>query len=77
MASASTIMIAMSSSPAAFFTARPATTMSNTAFSSCECVGNATHWEPIRAMRTPATGPENGSPAIWVDAEAALMANTS
>ena len=29
------------------------------------------------ATRTPPTGPENGSPAIWVDADAALIASTS
>ena len=73
VASASTIMIA--TSPSA--TTRPATTMSNTAVSSCSTVGNATHWPLISATRTPPTGPENGSPAIWVDAEAALIASTS
>ena len=82
VASASTIMIAtslFSASP----TTRPATTMSNTAPSSCSTVGNATHWPPlfsgveISATRTPPTGPENGSPEIWVDADAALMASTS
>ncbi|SLJ16149.1 Uncharacterised protein [Mycobacteroides abscessus subsp. abscessus] len=82
VASASTIMIATSPDS----TTRPATTMSNTAPSSCSTVGNATHWPPpaefapwsgIRATRTPPTGPENGRPAIWVDAEAALMATTS
>ncbi len=31
----------------------------------------------ISATRTPATGPENGSPEIWVDADAALIASTS
>ena len=56
--------------------------MSNTAFSSCEWVGKATHWlspdsPVISATRTPATGPENGRPEIWVDADAALMASTS
>jgi hypothetical protein len=73
VASASTIMIA--TSPPG--TTRPATTMSNTASSSCSTVGNATHWVPMRATRTPPTGPENGRPAIWVDAEAALIASTS
>src|SRR3984957_9543175 len=72
VASASTIMIA-TSSPAL----RPATTMSNTAPSSCSTVGNATHWPLMSATRTPPTGPENGSPEIWVDADAALMASTS
>ncbi|SKU16197.1 Uncharacterised protein [Mycobacteroides abscessus subsp. abscessus] len=62
VASASTIMIATSESPAVP-TLRPATTMSNTAFSSCSTVGNATHCPSIRATRTPPTGPENGSPA--------------
>ena len=51
--------------------------MSKTAFSSWVCVGNATHWPSISATRTPATGPENGRPEIWVDADAALMASTS
>src|SRR6185437_191562 len=76
VASASTIMIAisaLSSLPAM----RPATTMSNTARSSSECRGNATHVPSTRATRTPATGPENGRPEIWVDADAALMASTS
>lgn len=70
--SASTIMIATSSP-----TMRPATTMLKVAFASCDQVGNATHWSSIRATRTPPTGPENGRPAIWVDADAALMASTS
>ena len=72
VASASTIMIATSSA-----VLRPATTMSKTALSSCSTVGNATHWPSISATRTPPTGPENGSPEIWVDADAALMASTS
>ncbi|SKW16291.1 Uncharacterised protein [Mycobacteroides abscessus subsp. massiliense] len=72
VASASTIMIATSSA-----VLRPATTMSNTAVSSCSIVGNATHWPSIRATRTPPTGPVKGSPAICVDADAALMASTS
>ena len=73
VASASTIMIATSSAVAL----RPATTMSNTALSSCSTVGNATHWPSISATRTPPTGPENGMPEIWVDADAALIASTS
>ena len=51
--------------------------MSNTAPSSCSTVGNATHWPSISATRTPPTGPENGRPEIWVDADAALIASTS
>ena len=31
----------------------------------------------ISATRTPPTGPENGSPENWVDADAALIASTS
>ena len=72
VASASTIMIATS-----LPTTRPATTMSNTAFSSCGCVGKATHWPSIRATRVAPTGPENGRPASWVEADAALIATTS
>ena len=34
-------------------------------------------WPSIRATRTPPTGPEKGSPEIWVDADAALIASTS
>ncbi|SKY17729.1 Uncharacterised protein [Mycobacteroides abscessus subsp. abscessus] len=82
VASASTIMIATSaSSPSP--TMRPATTMSKTAPSSCSTVGNATHWPALfssvgmSATRTPPTGPENGRPASWVDADAALIATTS
>ncbi len=71
--SASTIMIA--TSPVSV--TRPATTMSNTAFSSWECDGKATHWPSIRATRTPPTGPENGRPESWVDIDAALIARTS
>ena len=82
VASASTIMIATSP----LSTTRPATTMSKTALSSCSTVGNATHWPPpavpafgswMSATRTPPTGPENGRPAICVEADAALMATTS
>ena len=51
--------------------------MSNAAFSSCSWVGNATHCSPISATRTPPTGPENGRPESWVEADAALMATTS
>ena len=82
VASASTIMIATSEA-APSPTIRPATTMSNAARSSWSCVGNATHceFEPssslISATRTPPTGPENGRPASWVDADAALIATTS
>ncbi len=76
VASASTIMIATSlSSPSP--TMRPATTMSNTARSSCSTVGNATQVPSIRATRTPPIGPENGRPPSWVDADAALIASTS
>ncbi len=76
VASASTIMIATSES-APSPTTRPATTMSNTERSNSECVGNATHCPSISAIRVPATGPENGRPASWVDADAALIASTS
>ena len=72
MASASTIMIATSSP-----TTRPATTMSKTAVSSCSWVGKATHWSSMSATRVAPIGPLNGSPASWVDADAALMATTS
>lgn len=78
VASASTIMIATSSP-----TMRPATTMSNAARSSWSWVGKATHWVSVpasfamSATRTPPTGPENGRPASWVDADAALIATTS
>ena len=71
--SASTIMMATSPSGSI----RPATTMSKVASFSCSWVGNATHWPLIRATRTPAIGPENGSPASMVDRDAALMATTS
>ena len=71
--SASTIMIATSPSGST----RPATTMSKVASSSCSTVGKATHWSSISAIRTPPIGPEKGSPASWVDIEAALMATTS
>ncbi len=77
VASASTIMIATSPSFPSPDTTRPATTMSNTARSSCSTVGNATQVPSISATRTPPTGPENGRPDSWVDAEAALMASTS
>ena len=55
----------------------PATTMSNTAFSNCECLGNATHCPSMSAIRTAPIGPENGKPASWVDIDAALIASTS
>ena len=71
--SASTIMIATSPESVT----RPATTMSKTASSSSVCVGNATHCLSIRATRVAPIGPENGSPAIWVDIDAALIASTS
>ena len=71
--SASTIMIATSPSSST----RPATTMSKVASSSSLCVGKATHWPLISATRTPPIGPENGSPASWVDIDAALIATTS
>jgi hypothetical protein len=77
VASASTIMIATSFSRLPSLTTRPATTMSNTARSICSAVGKATHVPSISATRTPPTGPENGSPASWVDADAALIASTS
>ena len=73
VASASTIMIA--TSPVSV--TRPATTMSNTAFSSWLCDGKATHWPSMSATRTPPTGPENGRPESWVDIDAALIASTS
>ena len=77
VASASTIMIATSSS-----TMRPATTIEKTASSSWAKVGKATHWPPpcasgMSAMRTPPIGPEKGRPEIWVEAEAPLMPTTS
>jgi len=77
VASASTIMIATSSEPSAFLTTRPATMRSNTASASWLCLGNATHWPSMSARRTPAIGPENGRPEIWVDADAALIASAS
>ena len=73
VASASTIMIATSPSGRT----RPATTMSKTASSSSVWVGKPTHWPLIRATRVPPTGPENGRPESWVDAEAPLIASTS
>ena len=51
--------------------------MSKTERSASEKLGNATHWPSMSATRTPPTGPENGRPEIWVDADAALMASTS
>ena len=72
VASASTIMIATSSA-----VTRPATTISKTAFSTCEWLGNATHCPSIKATRTPPIGPEKGSPASCVDIDAALIAITS
>ncbi len=78
VASASTIMMATSALLARLpETTRPATTMSKTARSVCSTVGNATQVPSISATRTPPTGPENGRPASWVEADAALMASTS
>ena len=71
--SASTIMMATSPSSST----RPATTMSKVASASWVWVGKATHWPLMRATRTPPIGPEKGSPASWVDSEAALIATTS
>ena len=71
--SASTM--AMATSP--FAVTRPATTMSKVDCSSWLTSGNPTHWSPIRATRTPPTGPLNGRPASWVDSDAALIATTS
>ena len=51
--------------------------MSNVARSSSLTVGKATHWPSMSATRTPPIGPENGSPASWVDIDAALIATTS
>ena len=51
--------------------------MSKMACSSSAWVGKPTHWPSISATRVPPTGPENGRPEIWVDAEAALIASTS
>ena len=51
--------------------------MSKVARSSSVCVGKATHWPSISATRVPPTGPLNGRPEIWVDADAALIASTS
>ncbi len=73
VASASTIMIATSPSGST----RPATTMSKTASSSWEWVGKPIHWPSTRATRVAPTGPENGRPDSWVDAEAPLIASTS
>ncbi len=73
VASASTIMIATSPEGSS----RPATTMSKVARSSSVWVGKPTHWPSISATRVPPTGPLNGRPEIWVDADAALIASTS
>ena len=73
VASASTIMIA--TSPASV--TRPATVRSKTACSSCSTFGNATHWPSMSARRTPAIGPENGTPESWLEADAALIARAS
>ena len=51
--------------------------MSNVARSTSEWDGNATHCPSISATRVPPIGPLNGSPEIWVDADAALIASTS
>ena len=71
--SASTI--AMATSPEAV--TRPATTMSKLDWASWLTSGNATQSSPMRATRTPPTGPVNGRPASWVDSDAALIATTS
>ena len=60
-----------------FASTRPATTIEKTEAASCSTVGKPTHWSPSRATRTPPMGPWNGSPAIWVDMDAALIATTS
>ena len=70
VASASTIMIATSPPSST----RPATTMSKVARSSSAWVGKATHWPSMSATRVAPTGPLNGRPESWVDADAALMA---
>ena len=77
MASASTIMIATSSPSLASASTRPATVRSKTAWLSCSTFGNAIHWPSISARRTPAIGPENGTPDSWLDADAALIARAS
>ena len=77
VASASIIAIATSSLPSSAVTTRPATTMANTARSSSLCRGKAIHWPSTRAIRVAPTGPENGSPEIWVDIDAPFMASTS
>ncbi len=51
--------------------------MSKVARSSSLWVGKATHWPSMSATRVPPTGPLNGRPEIWVDADAALIASTS
>jgi len=71
--SASTIMIATSPSGRT----RPAMAISKVASLDCSTVGKPTHWSPMRATRTPPTGPLNGRPASVVEAEPALMARTS
>ena len=64
--SASTIAMAISP----VVVTRPATTMSKVASSSWLTSGKPTQRSPIRATRTPPTGPLNGSPASWVDSDA-------
>ncbi len=51
--------------------------MSNVARARSSYRGKATHWPSMSAMRTPATGPENGRPEICVEIDAALIARTS
>ncbi|CKR13970.1 Uncharacterised protein [Mycobacterium tuberculosis] len=51
--------------------------MSNTARSIWSTVGKPTQVPSMSATRTPPMGPENGRPPSWVDADAALIANTS
>ena len=58
-------------------TTRPAMTMSNTESADWLWLGNATQSPSTSAIRTPPIGPENGSPEICVDADAALIASTS
>src|SRR5665213_1892600 len=75
--SASTIMIATSSTPSLLVTTRPATTMSNTERPLSVKLGKAIQLPSISETRVAPIGPLNGSPEICVDADAALMASTS
>ena len=74
VASASTIMIATSPSGQ---DAAGDDHVEDGALELARAVGKATHWPSIRATRVPPTGPVNGRPESWVDADAALMARTS